>query len=367
MKRDLTIIVPPLPFIIRIVLCVLTFQLLGSTADAWESWHNQVIKLRYVTAIDSQSQDYIWFGVSKILPQKEISAIRQEIERLSARRNIRYDVTGEFVSPPPLPSIQKYTGVYRPTVPGGVSIGHVQPSGEVDVTAGTLGAWVAKDGLVGILSNNHILANSNRGSVGDPIVQPGAYDICWPPPDNGNGNDNGCLFKKILRKKKVKPHLEVDCLDYQIGTLLSWININFEGGNNLVDCAFAVVTDPSFVPTGAPDDPYILGLSHGLTHIRRPIIDERVYKVGRTTEYTKSTIPYIDATVKVSYKYGQTAIFVRQVISAGAMGAGGDSGSIIFAASDGAGVAHLFAGSDEYIAANWLYYTRDFLEFDFLQ
>ena len=58
---------------------------------------------------------------------------------------------------------------YRPC-PAGVSIGHYQ------VTAGTFGV-VVKDLKTDrrlILSNNHVLANSNDAAVGDPILQPGS-------------------------------------------------------------------------------------------------------------------------------------------------------------------------------------------------
>jgi hypothetical protein len=57
------------------------------------------------------------------------------------------------------------TARWRPA-PGGVSIGHI------DVTAGTLGCLVERNGEVFILSNNHVLANANLGKVGDPIPQP---------------------------------------------------------------------------------------------------------------------------------------------------------------------------------------------------
>ena len=60
---------------------------------------------------------------------------------------------------------------WRPA-PGGVSIGHFQ------ITAGTLGCVVRdrRSGVRLILSNNHVLANSNNASPGDPILQPGPYD-----------------------------------------------------------------------------------------------------------------------------------------------------------------------------------------------
>src|SRR2546422_10036838 len=55
--------------------------------------------------------------------------------------------------------------------PMGFSVGH--PA----ITAGTIGARV-RDALgnVYILSNNHVLANSNGASIGDPEYQPGPLD-----------------------------------------------------------------------------------------------------------------------------------------------------------------------------------------------
>ena len=64
-----------------------------------------------------------------------------------------------------------YTNKERPA-PGGVSIGHYK------ITAGTLGSLVRdkNTGQVLILSNNHVLANSNDATLGDPILQPGPID-----------------------------------------------------------------------------------------------------------------------------------------------------------------------------------------------
>ena len=74
---------------------------------------------------------------------------------------------------------------WRPTAPGGVSIGHHK------TTAGTLGCLVRKNGSPYILSNNHVLANSNDAKIGDSILQPGPYD--------GGGNDDliGELSKRF--------------------------------------------------------------------------------------------------------------------------------------------------------------------------
>src|SRR6266581_984976 len=58
----------------------------------------------------------------------------------------------------------------RPAPPG-FSVGH--PA----ITAGTIGARVRDAvGRVYILSNNHVLANSNGATIGDPEYQPGPFD-----------------------------------------------------------------------------------------------------------------------------------------------------------------------------------------------
>jgi hypothetical protein len=66
--------------------------------------------------------------------------------------------------------------VYRPrakpaTVRAGGSCGHYA------ITAGTLGGFVEDDDNYYMLSNNHVLANSDRGQRGDPILEPGPADI----------------------------------------------------------------------------------------------------------------------------------------------------------------------------------------------
>ncbi len=74
-------------------------------------------------------------------------------------------------------ALQSPTEKHRPA-PGGVSIGHR------DITAGTLGCLVKKDGRFVILSNNHVLANSNAAEIGDAILQPGPHDVGRYPEDH---------------------------------------------------------------------------------------------------------------------------------------------------------------------------------------
>jgi len=68
-------------------------------------------------------------------------------------------------------ALQARTDKWRPA-PGGVSIGHYK------ITAGTFGT-IVRDRETNerlILSNNHVLANSNDASPGDDILQPGPID-----------------------------------------------------------------------------------------------------------------------------------------------------------------------------------------------
>jgi hypothetical protein len=69
-----------------------------------------------------------------------------------------------------------------------------------------------------------------------------------------------------------------------------------------------------------------------------------IQKSGRTTGFTSGAIQQVDATVQVSYGMGQVATFTDQLV-AGAMSAGGDSGSAVLD-EGGRVIGLLFAGSE---------------------
>jgi hypothetical protein len=88
--------------------------------------------------------------------------------KLSAREMIPSTIGGlptDVVQTGRFRAFQSHTARYRPA-PGGISIGHK------DITAGTLGCLVKKGGEFFILSNNHVLANSNA-ACGRLLLQPG--------------------------------------------------------------------------------------------------------------------------------------------------------------------------------------------------
>lgn len=198
--------------------------------------------------------------------------------------------------------------------PSGFSIGHV------DITAGTLGCLVRdrlNDATV-ILSNNHILANSNEGAAGDPIVQPGPADGGSDPAD-------------------------------RIATLTRFHPIDFSSGaSNLIDAAIATPVDPADVAFEIKD----IGVNIPV-ETRDITVDDLgqfVQKSGRTTEHTTGFIDTVNATVQVKYGVFQKATFVDQIIieqsAAGEdIAAGGDSGSAVLDDNDRL-IGLLFAGSE---------------------
>lgn len=221
--------------------------------------------------------------------------------------------SGRFVA------LTEETDKLRPA-PLGASIGHP------DITAGTLGFKV-KDasGNAYILSNNHVMANSNDASAGDNILQPGPFDGGSDPAD-------------------------------KIGTLTNFVRIDFSGANNVVDAAIAQVPSADVLSSTPNDEGY--GQPSSTTVVAS--LNMGVQKYGRTTEHTQGTVAAINATVDVCYEpqgiFGcaKLARFVNQIIiTPGTFSAGGDSGSGIVT-NDGNlnPVGLLFAGSSSYTIAN---------------
>src|SRR5437764_10113167 len=212
----------------------------------------------------------------------------------------------------------------------GFSVGH--PA----ITAGSIGSRVADgSGNLYILSNNHVLANSNDATIGDPELQPGAYD-------GGTAADG-------------------------IATLAAFKAIDFSGGPNSIDAAIAVSDMTNLDNTTPLDDGYgvpssaIFGdaNSDGLFDNVSALLGLNVQKYGRTTKLTHGTITGINGTVDVCYEvfFGfciKSARFVDQlIIEPGTFSGGGDSGSLIV--TDDASkspVGLLFAGSSTQTIAN---------------
>jgi hypothetical protein len=203
---------------------------------------------------------------------------------------------------------------HRPA-PNGVSLGHP------NITAGTLGCLVTNGSIKYILSNNHVMANSNNATIGDNILQPGTFDGGQDPAD-------------------------------RIADLSAFKPINFSGGDNVIDAAIADVVNDADV-TGATE-PGSYGSPRSTTIVAA--VGMRVMKYGRTTQETRGRVQGINATVNVNYGGGRIARFVSQIIiNPGGFSAGGDSGSLIVVRGGSNArkpVGLLFAGSSSITIAN---------------
>jgi len=236
-------------------------------------------------------------------------------------------------------ALQDPTQKMRPARPG-ISIGHYQ------ITAGTLGCLVQRTGQVYILSNNHVLANSNAGQLGDAILQPG-------PHDGGTSADQiGTLEQFIPIGFGISPSpgcSPLASLMRLFGPAKLLIN---EPGNNTVDCAIAKplsadLVNPDILKIGIP------------TGVGTATLGTQVQKSGRTTGLTTDQITQIDVTVSVDYG-GKIATYKNQLM-AGAMSQGGDSGSAVLDMNKQV-VGLLFAGSNTTTIMNPIQLVLDALQ-----
>ena len=200
-----------------------------------------------------------------------------------------------------------YTGRVRPAFPG-VSIGHGQ------VSAGTLGCFVKKPGedVQYLLSNNHILANLNECTLGDPIYQPGKID--------------GAQASDVVAR----------LADFEPLALK---------GNNLYDAAIARMEAASS-QTDIPGIGRVTGLVSPHMHMR-------VWKAGRSSGLTQGLIVSRRTDIEVDFGDGRKLVFYDQFEIEGrkeeqlaGFSINGDSGSLIVEAAGNRAVGLLFAADD---------------------
>lgn len=221
---------------------------------------------------------------------------------------------------------------------GGYSVGHVK------ITAGTIGTCVYDrlgdpGDAIGIpsrfyiLSNNHVLANSNNGNLGDPVLQPGPYDGGTDPAD-------------------------------RIARLNRFIRIDFEPPlprakhRNLVDAA---VAEGSF--EDLKREIHWVGHLRGWLPREKIQVGMQVHKCGRTTNYSIGRVTAVNATVDVGYGGGRVARFRDQIVTTN-MSAGGDSGSMVATKDDNMAVGLLFAGSSVATVLNQIQHVRSLLRIE---
>lgn len=189
----------------------------------------------------------------------------------------------------------------------GTSGGNINDRSTLFCCSGTLGALVEDGANQYILSNNHVLAKSNHGTIGDGINQPGQID-------------QGCAQTGI------------------VASLTDFVKIRFKKGRsvplNTVDAAIAIVATDAVDPNGE-----ILDIAQLSSETAVAQLGQEVQKSGRTTGHTTGIVTSIGVIVDIGYSKecngapNQTARFTNQFFVTGEpnkpFSAGGDSGSLV--------------------------------------
>ena len=293
-------------------------------------------------------------GVKKKLPMEEVPDGQAVMRSL---QDVLTDVI-EYGELKPHQTTQSLVQKRRPCPPG-YSISHPL------VTAGTLGAWVRRGDADEhyILSNNHVIANSNDTQLGAFIRQPGRVDGGTDDDrlatlteyvrirfDNENGNGNGKKSSTSFawRAWKWPANWIARLLGCPYRLVVARPNEVEQPHPNLVDAAVAKVMLEDWVDSVVPE----IGEIEGIRDLQ---LGDRVQKTGRTTEYTTGMVEVVSTTSRVDYGADNgTATFEDQLVIRGDSGefsAGGDSGSAIVT-EDGFLGGLLFAGGSGVTVAN---------------
>jgi hypothetical protein len=213
-----------------------------------------------------------------------------------------------------------------------------------DCCGGTLGALV-EDGKKNqyILSNNHVLAESDQGKSGDTIDEPGMIDDGCVPLSHA-----GSTLRPVGTLKYLVPlstsQSNVDAALAQVapgavdpaGSILQLAAPHAAGPNDMLGAAPPVAGDGEVL-----DASNLNGL--------------KLAKSGRTTGLTCSTVAAVDLSVKVEYfkdcaetQPYYTKTFVNQIGIAGdRFSDSGDSGALVVDAANAQPVGLFFAGGTD--------------------
>lgn len=210
----------------------------------------------------------------------------------------------------------------------------------VDCCGGTLGALVQDNtGKQFLLSNNHVLARSDQGHIGDAIVQPGLIDNDCTP----NGEGPGTV---------------------PVATLSTWLPLNSTKTN--ADAALAQVAAHTVDPTGSilefgprQADGTLTTAAPGVSSSggkgESAGLQMKVAKSGRTTGLTCASVSAVALDVSVDYyrdcaetKPYLSKVFTNQIaISGDRFSDAGDSGALVVDANNAEPIGLLFAGGTD--------------------
>ncbi|MGL5245292.1 MAG: trypsin-like serine protease, partial [Sarcina sp.] len=157
-----------------------------------------------------------------------------------------------------------------------------------------------------ILSNNHVLADSNNNRTGCPIVQPSLGD------GGTTNNVIANLYKKVIINYSSKPDNYCDGAIAKINPGISYNKEIFKIG--------------------------------AITGTTKAKVGMKIKKVGRTTGYTETLIRAIHV-INTSENINMGKAIYRDIIKCGSLAKHGDSGSVVLNSSNKV-VGLLFSGTD---------------------
>jgi hypothetical protein len=206
----------------------------------------------------------------------------------------------------------------------------------ISCCGGTLGALVLRNGTNYILSNNHVLANSDSGAIGDQIIQPGLIDNpAINPTCQSTGTTTVANLSQFFTLEGNPPN-PVDAAIAQI------VSGQVDASGNIL--LLGATADANGVPIAGPPQAGSGVIAN---------VGTLVAKSGRSSGLTCSTIETTPATFSVVYaktcggSTSFTVMYSNQVgVSGGDFSQEGDSGALIVTQSTADPVALLFAGSD---------------------
>jgi hypothetical protein len=209
-----------------------------------------------------------------------------------------------------------------------------------DCCGGTLGALVQDpQGNQYILSNNHVLAESDQAHIGDTIDQPGLIDgACTPLSRPGSTLHPVGNLKYFLPLASSQTNVDAALASVAPGAVDpagSILGLGASGANQALTAA------PPMAGSGEKLTAENLGMN--------------VVKSGRTTGLTCSSLSAVDLTVKVDYYKDcaetepyTTKTFTHQIgISGAHFTDSGDSGALVLDAGNAQAIGLYFAGGTD--------------------
>lgn len=224
----------------------------------------------------------------------------------------------------------------------GTSGGNVTDISGNSCCGGTLGSLVTRNGTNYILGNNHVLAKSDFGTIGDAISQPGIIDVPKPNTCTTTGTKTVANLSEFYNLQTgSQPSVDAALAQIVNGSVDASGNILLLGG-----------TQTNGVPNPAPP---ASGAGITGTQAMGAPHNGLVAKVGRTTGLTCASVVAINVASSVAYAQNcdgtGTTFTVNYTdlveVSGGQFGAPGDSGSLIVTQDTAEAVALLVGGNDQ--------------------